>query len=388
MFCKNCGKEIEADYKICPYCGVKFEEKITKSESSKEVKKNKKGKKKKIGLIFLAVIIIIVIIAIAVSGNSDSSSDSSSSTVANLDFANYISEDTSKLLEDYDCFEKSEDMNGYECASGRVLLIPDDNNKWYMISIRNSQDISLPSFFGLKIGDIADFTASDLEKYGYEFCTIEGNYIYYGNPDTDAYIRFEKTSDDKIYSIAWTSEGYNEIYTSIYGEETDNENDEGIDTSENTATPDTSKATPVELAYDYIYGGIVDGIVEEVSESGGDSDWLSYAFYDIDNDGYLEFLVQKGICDADLMYEIYTTDGSSCSLWGEIGGDVTLYEDSAGNGFYTDSIQMGYETVQHIYVDEDGNLQEETVYDGEEKGDFDFLQKEITTRTLSAGLVW
>lgn len=26
--CKNCGKELESDYKICPYCGVKIENEI------------------------------------------------------------------------------------------------------------------------------------------------------------------------------------------------------------------------------------------------------------------------------------------------------------------------------------------------------------------------
>ena len=33
--CKNCGKELESDYKICPYCGVKIENEIQTEKPEK-----------------------------------------------------------------------------------------------------------------------------------------------------------------------------------------------------------------------------------------------------------------------------------------------------------------------------------------------------------------
>ena len=33
--CKNCGKELEGDYKICPYCGVKIENEIQTEKPEK-----------------------------------------------------------------------------------------------------------------------------------------------------------------------------------------------------------------------------------------------------------------------------------------------------------------------------------------------------------------
>ena len=34
--CKNCGKELEGDYKICPYCGVKIENEIQTEKPEKK----------------------------------------------------------------------------------------------------------------------------------------------------------------------------------------------------------------------------------------------------------------------------------------------------------------------------------------------------------------
>ena len=35
-FCKNCGKELESDYKICPYCGVEIENEMQSEKTEKK----------------------------------------------------------------------------------------------------------------------------------------------------------------------------------------------------------------------------------------------------------------------------------------------------------------------------------------------------------------
>ena len=64
---------------------------------------------------------------------------------------------------------------------------------------------------------------------------------------------------------------------------------------------DFVRAEIIEVDYPYIYGGIMDSVIREVSDLGGDTDWLEYTYFDMDNDGYLEFFVQKGTCNADLV---------------------------------------------------------------------------------------
>lgn len=217
MFCKNCGKEVKEDWKICPSCGTAIgEEKeaaMTKKEAkkaAKEAKKNKK-KRKKLPLILLAIVVVIVILVVMGGGE-----DSPSKSIANLDLAEYVSRDGSKLLEDCDDLEFVEDYGCYMDESQQVMVMLDEDDNLYAIGINSGDNTSLPAFAGVKIGESADFTVSDLEKYGYEFLTIEGNYYYYGNAETDAVVRFERTSDDTIYSISWDAEGCGEIENALY----------------------------------------------------------------------------------------------------------------------------------------------------------------------------
>lgn len=144
-----------------------------------------------------------------------------------------------------------------------------------------------------------------------------------------------------------------------------------------------------DIDYEYIYGGVMDGVLSEVSEKGGDVDWLNYALYDMDKDRFLELIVQSGTCDADLVYKIFSTDGTSCFSLGEIGGDASLYECSNGAGFYTYSGQMEYEVIEHVTV-ENGSLVEECIFEGENTTGkkFEELKTEITMHFLKDGLIW
>lgn len=119
----------------------------------------------------------------------------------------------------------------------------------------------------------------------------------------------------------------------------------------------------IEVDYEYLYGDIMDSIINEVSESGGFPEYLTYTYYDIDKDGYLEFFMQNGISNADMRFEVYSTkDGKTTFFLGEIQGVVSLYEYPEGNGLYTDYGHTDHETVTFVYVKGD-KLKQEVLYD-------------------------
>ena len=117
------------------------------------------------------------------------------------------------------------------------------------------------------------------------------------------------------------------------------------------------KSEVIEVDYPYIYGGIMDTVTF--------NDWTEYTYYDIDNNGYLEFIVQNGTCNADLVWDVYSTNGNVAMYLGKIAaGNCRLYENKEGVGFYTDYCKMGYESVRYIVV-QNGKLVETTLYEGE-----------------------
>lgn len=107
-----------------------------------------------------------------------------------------------------------------------------------------------------------------------------------------------------------------------------------------------SGAEVVNVEYGYIYGGICDYVISTVDENGGSIDYLTCALYEMNNDGYKEFIVENGTCAADVVFEVYTTDGSSAIYLGEIAGYCSFYKEENGNGIYTDFCNGGYEIVE------------------------------------------
>lgn len=108
----------------------------------------------------------------------------------------------------------------------------------------------------------------------------------------------------------------------------------------------------IELDYGSIYGGVMDYIV---SEHGEDAEYLMYILHDMNNDGYKELIVENGTCNADVVYEVYTTDGEQSIYVGSIEeGYVSFYREENGNGIYTDYCQGGYEIIQHYTIEGDG----------------------------------
>ena len=127
---------------------------------------------------------------------------------------------------------------------------------------------------------------------------------------------------------------------------------------------DFEVAAPESIDYETIYNDTVASIYTNATVNEGYADYfLQIAFYDMDGDGILELIVQHGTGEADMLYEVYTTDGTVVTKVGEIGGGHTsLFEDAEGN-LYTDYCQMGYEVINCVYIYE-GELVEENIFDG------------------------
>ena len=146
-----------------------------------------------------------------------------------------------------------------------------------------------------------------------------------------------------------------------------------------------------EVDYESIYSGAVENVKAEVEQEGADYDWLEYALYDMDQDGYLELLIQNGTCNADMTYEIYTTDGSECYYLGkEVGMAQAIFADPEEHSFYT---YFGRQWVVTIYkvTMKDGKIESEVYFNGNDENyenEYPVLKKQIKTHTLNEGMIW
>lgn len=94
MFCQKCGKEVEDEWVICPYCNAKLDKEVdvdtTKSQKSKKNENKTKGKKplwKKWWFWLIAIIVVVVILMFAGGGEDSDSIDEreESSVVKSMD---------------------------------------------------------------------------------------------------------------------------------------------------------------------------------------------------------------------------------------------------------------------------------------------------------------
>ncbi|MGN0325919.1 MAG: YARHG domain-containing protein, partial [Lachnospiraceae bacterium] len=119
--------------------------------------------------------------------------------------------------------------------------------------------------------------------------------------------------------------------------------------------------------------------------------YIEYALYDMDQDGYAELLIQKGSCNADMAYEIYTTDGQNAVYVGEaLGMAQEIYAAPEKKGFYTYFSRQMVDTINLISL-ADGKMTVEDVFNGENVGftnSYDELDKKIVTRYLGDGMIW
>lgn len=117
------------------------------------------------------------------------------------------------------------------------------------------------------------------------------------------------------------------------------------------------------INYEKIYGELKDTIVEEENSRTGDAEYLAFCLYDMNNDGYKEFITETNFDEVDKGFTVYTTDGVDVIEVGNISGRrPQLYEYADKNGIYAYSPNYGnnYECIK-LYRMVDGVLQEELV---------------------------
>ena len=126
---------------------------------------------------------------------------------------------------------------------------------------------------------------------------------------------------------------------------------------------------PTNLNYSDIYGTVASDIYNQLSAQDPISaDYLEYALYDMDGDGYQELLIQNGTCTADMVYEVYTTNGDEAFYIGQtIGADVTLYEKPMGTGIYSYYARDTYTDIELLTISE-GQLVEAMAYNSGSTG--------------------
>lgn len=140
-----------------------------------------------------------------------------------------------------------------------------------------------------------------------------------------------------------------------------------------------------DVDYAYLYGGVLDSVINEFYGYN-----IYYVLHDLNNDGYLDLILQSGTCNADMGFEVYTTDGTRNTYLGRIEGLITaFYEYEKGNGIYVDYEGGDGRTVRLITIE--GNyLMENTIYSGlyEHMPELDMLKNKIEDRLLSEGFTW
>ena len=146
-----------------------------------------------------------------------------------------------------------------------------------------------------------------------------------------------------------------------------------------------------EVDYESIYSGAIENVKSEVEQEGADYGWLQYAFYDMDQDGYLELLIQNGTCVADMTYEVYTTDGTECYYAGNAGGMAqSIYAAPEDNGFYTYFWRQNLLRMCEITL-KDKKISSRQCFDVEDRDyrtDYEEMKLQIKTRTLDEEPEW
>ena len=382
MFCKKCGKEVEDTWNKCPYCGEELKESKTKEVLQPETMQDeangqKKPKKvwKTIGGLVLTFVILWLL------------GQASSGLVSKLR-GEHDPNDTYKLS------TEATGQNGINLES-----MPNGFAGWKEKGFKGSvvTDITIPypikdtskNNYAVYIGTGRTNVGIIMQKDEKDIADWEWLMNAQPDEDTQAYsfsceltYSGQNAGDDEIPVFIISSPKNNFApATEISVGETKAPN--GI-VNNKTASADTSSN---KVDYGMIYGGIVDSI----SAEGTDPSQISYALYDIDKDGFLEFLIEN----SKLEYDVYTTDGKLSKYLGALSDatDLSLYDCKDGNGLYTNYCHMGYQVVKQVSI-QNGALSERTIFEGENDYDsdngkkFDELKSPIQMHTLQDKMTW
>lgn len=294
-----------------------------------------------------------------------------------LDMAMYVGGSINTLLQADNSFYIDSDGMFYNDVTGSVTIsVTDGSIDMVVIGEKNDGKIK---FAGVSVGDSAEnIEDGRVEKAGYTYYMDDESGVLYMYSDGNSGVIYLLDANGCVNGINWMSN---------MGEMVD------IELQNNTDYATNGNMENIDVDYGHIYGGILDGIIGNL-DAGINSDELSYAFYDIDKDGYMEFFIENG----QLEYEVWTTTGEGCSYLGVISDarNIGLYAYMNGNGVYTDFCHMGCEII--TLVDSiDGMLMYTPIFNGENLEEygyhsdgtpFDELAYPIEIHSLQEGLIW
>lgn len=161
------------------------------------------------------------------------------------------------------------------------------------------------------------------------------------------------TSDNKKPNDNYIEQNQETEYTNdVYLENYQETNEDYVEDYNQIEVEDFFETDEIQgIDYKAIYGDIVLENSIDVDSRGGISEYLTYALYDMDQDGFDELILENGTCDADIVFDVYTTNGEGATMLGTIYGNCAFYKVKDGNGIYADLSDRGHEIIAYIYVD-------------------------------------
>lgn len=397
MFCSKCGKELQEGWSACPYCGealapLEFKKGISNQEnininnaySHMETKKKHRFPLFLIILVPVAVIIMLLLFLVIFkeqgSGLSEQEILDKLSTFTTL----YKEEDTDKYFfldkeerwaigytdaNEFVIFENDivvkcfKDAFGDNCfdedsmtCNGFLYDIDKNEARIYFDVDTNDGHLSIVNYsfndkeYVLNMDGGKYKTTNEFDKFVKTYNLAENM-----QSDIDAFKKVLKDyglSLDDLLNVEYKT--IDKQFVPVVQDKNEN--------SKETTGKVIEKAKIIEVDYPYIYGGVMDSAASYMSQKTGSANGIEYAYYDMNNDGYLEFFIKYGASNADMVCEVYSTNGNVAMKLGSIKGNCSLYENANGVGIYADYCRMGYECINYVYV-QNGRLIEEMVFE-------------------------
>ena len=293
MFCPNCGKEVEAGQKFCPYCGTPMptvnasnplqNENVADRESIPNVQPKPKKKKHRGLIAILVIAVVAVVIGVFAFGNN------SNHTYELTNFLN-MDEDEFLKITNYkktdSGYYPSDDTIVYQVEYGKVISV--------MLSesvMKEDDSYKVLYIAGLQPG--MKFTSEDMKglKDFKKINTVEGSgdytEIFYTDKAEDCMLGVSIDPDTKkitnIYDMVSSKDDIEEMLSGVdnsdSSQSTDESDSQGVsdsDTSSDTSdSTDTDTDTTDESTQDQNSDEFIFPDSDSVVEDGGDIEQLS-----------------------------------------------------------------------------------------------------------------
>lgn len=395
MFCSKCGKELQGGWSACPYCGealapLELKKSISNPENINSIYSNIETKRKHKFPLFLIILVPVAVIIMLFlcllifkeqdSGLSEQEILDKLSTFTTL----YKEEDNDRyffidkeeqwaigyvevnefvIFENdvvVECFKEAFGDNYFDedsmTCDGFSYDIDKNEARIYVDVDTNDGHLSIVNYsfddkeYVLNMDGGKYETTNEFDEFMKSHNLVENM-----QADIDAFKKVLKEHGLLLGDLL------NVKYKTIDKQFVPSVQDK-IENSKETTDKAVEKAKIIEVDYTYIYGGVMEYASSYMSQKTGNANWIEYTYYDMNNDGYLEFFIKYGASNADMVCEIYSTNGNVAMKLGNINGNCSLYENSNGIGIYADYSRMGYECINYVYA-QNGKLIEEMVFE-------------------------